>query len=69
MLPGLWETPSIKIKKGEKPEISLIIGIQKKLGIPLKNKLSDILPQSPKIPKSSEREFLLYELETVYSQI
>ena len=36
MLPGLWETPSIKIKKGEKPEISLIIGIQKKLGIPLK---------------------------------
>ena len=36
MLPGLWETPSVKIKKGEKPEISLITGIQKKLGISLK---------------------------------
>ena len=36
MLPGLWETPSFEIKKGEKPEISLITGIRKNFGISVK---------------------------------
>ncbi len=36
MLPGLWETPSIEVKKGERPEIALVKGIRKHFDVSIK---------------------------------